>query len=163
MPRCHLSIKAALALIVPALAFSQSHAQSAVLGATASASSSTTATSDSKATLSNSTGPADRAIPIPVQTLRGEITFGVPPEIKLNGSAARLAPGARIRNENNLLTLSGNLLGQTYKVNYTIDTYGLLMNVWLLTASEAKQLWPTTAKEAATWAYDPVSHVWIKP
>ncbi|RTL29162.1 MAG: hypothetical protein EKK47_14080 [Burkholderiales bacterium] len=159
MPRCLKSVTAALALIAPALAFSQS----AVLGASASASSSTTSTPDSKATLSNSTGPAGRAIPIPVQTLRGEITFGLPPEVKLNGSAARLAPGARIRNEHNLLTLSGNLIGQTYKVNYTIDTYGLLMNVWLLTADEANQLWPTTAKEAATWTYDPVSHIWVKP
>ena len=31
------------------------------------------------------------------KALRGEIVFGTPPEVTLNGKPARLAPGARIR------------------------------------------------------------------
>ncbi len=104
-----------------------------------------------------------RAIPIPVNTLRGEIAFGQPPEVQLNGKPARLAPGARIKDPNNMLVLSGALAGGKYKVNYTVDTYGLLMDVWLLSKSEAAQLWPKTAEEAATWAYDPIQRIWRKP
>jgi hypothetical protein len=104
-----------------------------------------------------------RAIPLPVQSLRGEIVFGQPPEVTLNGKEARLAPGARIRDLDNRLLLSGNVVGQKFKVNYVADTYGLLMNVWLLGPAEVAQLWPTTPTEAATWQYNPVSHTWAKP
>jgi hypothetical protein len=158
MPRCLKKALAALALAAPALVL----AQSAVLNVS-STSTSTSNSGDKGPPLSNPDTLQGRAISIPMQSLRGDIVFGQPPEVSLNGKAARLAPGARIRNLNNLLVLSGNLVGQRYKVNYTVDTYGLLMNVWLLTAAEASQLWPTTAQEAATWSYDPVSHIWAKP
>lgn len=114
--------------------------------------------------LAQSADPAyGRAIPLPAQSLRGEIVFGQPPEVLLNGKAARLAPGARIRDLDNRLVLSGNLAGQKLKANYTADTYGLLMNVWLLGPAEVAQIWPSTPTEAATWSYDPVSHTWAKP
>ena len=138
MPRCLTTVMAALALAAPALVFAQS------------------------ATSASQFVPG-RAIPLPTQSLRGEVVFGQPPEVTLNGAPARLAPGARIRDMDNRLALSGNLAGQKFTVNYTVDTYGLLMNVWLLNADEAKQLWPTTPKEAASWSYDPVSHMWAKP
>ncbi|MBI5925902.1 MAG: hypothetical protein HY836_09920 [Aquabacterium sp.] len=154
MPRCLKTVLATLALAAPALAL----AQSAVLNA-----SETSTSSDSGQPVSNPDTLQGRAIVIPRQSLRGDVVFGQPPEVSLNGKDARLAPGARIRDLNNLLVLSGRLAGQRYKVNYTVDSYGLLMNVWLLTAAEASQLWPTTAEEAATWSYDPVSHIWTKP
>lgn len=106
---------------------------------------------------------ADRAIPVPVQSLRGEIAFGQPPEVLLNGKPARLAPGARIKGPDNLIVMSGALAGQKLTVNYTADTYGLLMNIWLLTPLEIKKPWPKTLQEAAAWTYDPIAHVWIKP
>jgi hypothetical protein len=97
----------------------------------------------------------------PANALRGEIAFGQPPEILLNGTSARLAPGARIRGANNLLQMSGALAGTKLTVNYTVDPGGLVLDVWLLSEQEsARQPWPRTAKEAQTWAFDPVAQVW---
>lgn len=104
-----------------------------------------------------------RAIPIPKTTLRGEVAFGQPPEVQLNGKPARLAPGVRIRDQQNMIVMSGALAGTKHKVNYTADTYGLLMDVWLLRESELAKPWPKSLEEAATWAYDPIQHAWIKP
>jgi hypothetical protein len=99
----------------------------------------------------------------PQNALRGEIVFGNPPEIALNGQAARLAPGSRIRNQNNLIEMSGALVGNTVAVNYTVDISGLVRDVWILRPEEiAKQPWPTTAEEAQRWAFDPMAQVWIK-
>ena len=40
----------------------------------------------------------------PATALRGEISFGQPPEVLVNGQPTRLAPAARIRGLNNALT-----------------------------------------------------------
>jgi hypothetical protein len=102
--------------------------------------------------------------PFPQDALRGEIAFSAPPEIKLNGKPARLAPGSRIRNANNMLEMSGALVGQRLVVNYTVDTSGLVKDVWLLRPDEAaKKPWPTTAAQAQTWSFDPAAQVWAKP
>lgn len=100
---------------------------------------------------------------LPPNTLRGEVQFGQPPEAVLNGDAIRLAPGARIRGANNMLVLSGGVAGLTYKVNYTLDTSGLLREVWILTDDEADKTWPKSLQDAATWTYDPISQSWTKP
>jgi hypothetical protein len=100
---------------------------------------------------------------MPMDSLRGEVTFGQPPEVLLNGEPMRLAPGARIRDHQNMLVLSGALAGQKLKVNYTLDSYGLLFNVWILRPDELAKRWPSTPKEAATWTYDPINFAWIKP
>lgn len=140
MPRCLKTVTARLAVAMPllmplmmSLPASQAHAQ------------------------------ADRAIPVPVQSLRGEVVFGQPPEVTLNGKPARLAPGVRIKGPDNLIVMSGALAGRKLTVNYVADTYGLLMNIWLLTPLELKQPWPKTPEEAAKWTYDPIAHVWVKP
>ncbi|HET8695618.1 MAG TPA: hypothetical protein VFM33_13170 [Aquabacterium sp.] len=99
----------------------------------------------------------------PANSLRGELIVTQPPEALLNGQPVRLAPGARIRGGDNLLVLSGAIQGQKYPVIYTIDTYGLLINVWLLREDEAGKLWPKTAQEAASWTFDPVAQTWTKP
>ena len=97
----------------------------------------------------------------PANALRGEIAFGQPPEIQLNGLAARLSPAARIRGTNNMLMMSGALVGQKAVVHYVVDPLGLIQDVWILTDAErAKQPWPTTAKDAQTWSFDPVAQVW---
>ena len=100
----------------------------------------------------------------PANALRGEISFGQPPEVTLNGQAARLAPAARIRGTNNLLVMSGSLMGQKAVVHYTVDPLGLVLDVWLLTDAErAKEPWPTTAADAKAWSFDPIAQVWTKP
>lgn len=74
----------------------------------------------------------------PVNTLRGRIAFGVFPEVELDGRAERLAPGARIRNTQNLLAVPSSLGGQYLAVNYRRDPAGLVSDVWILTPEEAR-------------------------
>lgn len=100
----------------------------------------------------------------PANALRGELLIEQPPAALLNGQPARLAPGARIRGENNLLLVSGALAGRRVTVNYTVDIQGLVLDVWVLTAEErSRQPWPTTAAEAAAWRFNPAGQFWSKP
>jgi len=101
----------------------------------------------------------------PATALRGTIVMSDPPDITLNGKAARLAPGARIRDQNNMLQTTGTLSGQRLVVNYTLeDTSGLINNVWVLRTEEAAvRPWPTTPQEAQTWTFDPATQTWTKP
>jgi hypothetical protein len=73
-----------------------------------------------------------RIPPMAANALRGELVVTLPPEILLNGQPARLSPGARIRGRNNLLLLSGTVVGQTLQVRYLPDTSGLVHQVWIL-------------------------------
>lgn len=108
---------------------------------------------------------AQAARRFPATALRGEIVIQQPPALLLNRQfAARLAPGARIRGQNNLLVLSGELVGQRLAVNYTLDGNGNLMDVWVLTAEEfANKPWPATPQQAAAWRFNPDAQAWSKP
>jgi hypothetical protein len=100
----------------------------------------------------------------PQNALRGTIVFGTAPEIAVNGQPARLAPGSRIRDAGNMLLVPSAAHGGKFLVHYTIDTYGLVKDVWILTPAEAaKKPWPTKPEEAAAWGFDPVAQVWVKP
>lgn len=100
----------------------------------------------------------------PATALRGEIVVQQPPEVLLNGRPARLAPGARVRGENNLMLVSGALTNQRLLVHYTVDLSGLVGEVWVLTAAErARQPWPATREQAAAWRFDPVAQTWTRP
>lgn len=59
-----------------------------------------------------------------------------PPEITLDGQPDRLSPGSRIRNTNNLLLLSGSVVGRELPVVYRRDAAGLVHEVWVLTEEE---------------------------
>jgi hypothetical protein len=99
----------------------------------------------------------------PQNALRGEIVFGAPPQILLNGQPARLAPGARIRGLDNMLVMTGALAGGKAAVNYTYEINGLVHDVWILTASEqAKKPWPATPQEAQAWRFDPAAQAWSR-
>ena len=96
--------------------------------------------------------------------LRGELVIVAPPEARLNGVSVRLAPGARVRNPQNMLQLSGSLLEQKLLVHYTLDGQGLVQDVWILSQAEAaKQPWPRTPTEAQAWIFDPTLQRWSKP
>ena len=111
---------------------------------------------------SPATAQSQRAFP--QNALRGAIVFGTAPEIAMNGQPARLAPGSRIRDGNNMLVVPSAVHGGKFRVHYTIDTMGLVKDVWILTADEAaKRPWPTSPAEAAAWGFDPVAQVWVKP
>lgn len=100
----------------------------------------------------------------PPDALRGDLLVEAPPEVKLNGKPARLAPGARIRGTTNMFVLSGSLVGQKVVVHYTIDPAGMLRDVWVLNEAElAKKLWPRSQKELQSWVFDPATHSWSKP
>jgi hypothetical protein len=87
-----------------------------------------------------------------------------PPDITLNGQPARLAPGVRVRNQANMLEMTGALVGQRLLVNYTVEINGLINNVWILRPEEAAvRPWPTTLEEAQTWTFDPAAQTWTKP
>jgi hypothetical protein len=97
------------------------------------------------------------------QSLRGELQVVATPEALLNGKSARLAPGVRIRGQNNMLVMSGQAAGQKLKVNYTFDTYGLITEVWILRPEEIARRWPQTLEEASTWLFEPQTQTWTKP
>jgi len=100
----------------------------------------------------------------PQNALRGALVVGAPPEITLNGKPARLAPGARIRNQANMLEMSGSLTGARLLVHYTLDSFELVKDVWILTPAEAaKKPWPTTPQQAQEWLFDPVAQAWSRP
>lgn len=100
----------------------------------------------------------------PPDALRGTLTIGQAPEVMLNSTPARLGAGARIRDQANMQPRPASLLGQTFVVHYTLDSQGLIRDVWILRPDEvARRPWPTTPKEAKTWHFDPVSQTWTKP
>jgi hypothetical protein len=100
----------------------------------------------------------------PQNALRGALIINSPYEATLNGQPARLAPGLRVRGQNNMLEMSGALLGAKLLVNYAVDTQGLVKEVWILTPEEAaKSPWPTTPAQAQAWSFDPVAQTWSKP
>ena len=84
----------------------------------------------------------------PVAAKRGTLEVTQPPNILINGQAERLSPGARIKNANNMIVLSGSLVGQALLVNYLRDPQGQVHEVWLLNAAEAQQ--KRTGMEAVT-------------
>ena len=100
----------------------------------------------------------------PATALRGEIVVTAPPELLLNKRPARLAPGARIRTVDNMLVLSGAAVNQRLVVNYILDLQGQLLEVWILNPAElARQPWPSTPQEAASWRFNADTQSWSKP
>ena len=78
---------------------------------------------------------AQVARPFPADALRAELQVLTAPEVLIAGKAARLAPGARIRGENNLLLMPGELAGARLLVHYTQEGDGLVRDVWVLNAA----------------------------
>lgn len=82
--------------------------------------------------------------PFPPTALRGTLQVTHPPELLLDGKAERLSPGARIHGTNNMLVMSGAIVGKTVLVNYVREPHGLIHEVWILNEAEA-QLSPPKA------------------
>ena len=68
-----------------------------------------------------------------------------PPIIQVDGKDDRFSPGARIRDRDNRLVLSGGLAGKTVYSVYKRDASGLVHEVWLLNEEEFKKLGGTSA------------------
>jgi hypothetical protein len=76
--------------------------------------------------------------PFPAKAERGVMQVTQPPELLINGKTERLSPGARIRGSNNMLVMSGALVGQSLVVKFVREPLGLVHEVWVLTAAEAQ-------------------------
>lgn len=81
--------------------------------------------------------------PFPAAAERGVLQVVAPPVIQMNGKPERLSPGARIRGQNNLLLMSGAIIGQNLLVNFVRNATGEVHEVWVLTDAEAAQRLPT--------------------
>ena len=75
---------------------------------------------------------------LPKAALLGRLLVQQPPDVMLNGQPARLAPGVRIRDENNQIAMSGALMGQVFPVKYLLDSSGLVSQAWILTTDEVR-------------------------
>ena len=80
---------------------------------------------------------------VPANAQRGVMQVMAPPIIQMNGQTDQLSPGARIRGMNNMLLMSGAIIGQTLLVNYVRNTGGQVHDVWVLTDAEAALKLPT--------------------
>jgi hypothetical protein len=100
----------------------------------------------------------------PATALRGELRVTQAPEALLNNRPARLAPGARIRGADNMLLMSGALAGAPLLVHYTLDTTGLVLDVWVLAPAEAaRKPWPASTEQAQAWRFNPDAQTWTRP
>ena len=100
----------------------------------------------------------------PQNALRGTVAVVNANEIVLNGRPARLAPGARIRNADNMLEMSGGLIGREFAANYTVESDGLVRDIWILRNEErARRPWPVSLEQARAWQFDPTAQTWTRP
>lgn len=76
----------------------------------------------------------------PKDVVLGKMVVTAPPEITLDGKPDRLSPGSRIRDLNNMIVLSGGLVGKTLPVVYKRDAAGLVHEAWILTDEEYAKL-----------------------
>lgn len=75
-----------------------------------------------------------------------------PPEITVNGQPDRLSPGARIRDLNNMLVLSGGLANKSIYTVYKRDPSGLVHEVWMLTPEEYQKVGGAAVGNATGYA-----------
>jgi hypothetical protein len=87
--------------------------------------------------------PMQNIRPFPPATQRGVMIVTQPPELVLNDKADRLSPGARIRGTDNMLVMSGSLIGRKLLVNFVREPGGMVHEVWVLTEAEAALKLPT--------------------
>ena len=92
----------------------------------------------------DTTGAGYAVRQFPAAALRGEMVVLAPPAITLDGKADRLSPGARIRDANNMLVMSGTLVKQKVVVNYLRESAGNVHEVWILNRDEARLKRPNT-------------------
>ena len=72
----------------------------------------------------------------PKDVVLGQLVVTAPPQVTIDGKPDRLSPGSRIRDLNNMLVLSGGIVGKKLPVVYRRDAAGLVHEVWILTDAE---------------------------
>ena len=76
---------------------------------------------------------------IPPDAERGHIRHVQEMIVAVDGRNARLAPGATIRNQQNMVIVPMSLPQDGAVAEYQMDAQGQISRVWLLTAEEAKR------------------------
>jgi hypothetical protein len=76
----------------------------------------------------------------PKDVVLGQMVVTAPPIITMDGKPDRLSPGSRIRDLNNMMVLSGGIVGKILPVVYRRDVAGLVHEVWILTPDEYAKL-----------------------
>src|SRR5687768_4815901 len=79
---------------------------------------------------------------IPPDTKRGELTHLRESLVQLDDKQLRLAPGALIRDTNNVIILP-TMVPTKAVVRYQIDNQGMLSKAWILSPQEVAQDKPT--------------------
>jgi hypothetical protein len=101
------------------------------------------------AALSSSFSPAALAQGMrreaPKDVVLGQMVVTAPPIITMDGKPDRLSPGSRIRDLNNMLVLSGGIVGKVLPVVYRRDAAGLVHEAWILTPDEYAKLGGTNS------------------
>lgn len=77
--------------------------------------------------------------PFPQNAKRGTMSPAIYPNIVIDGKLRRLTAGSFIRNQDNLIQMPATLAKGEYKVNYTVNIQGDIVNIWMLTDVEASQ------------------------
>ena len=76
----------------------------------------------------------------PKDVVLGQLVVTAPPQVTIDDKPDRLSPGSRIRDLNNMLVLSGGIVGKKLPVVYRRDAAGLVHEVWILTDAEHQKL-----------------------
>ena len=74
---------------------------------------------------------------IPDDAKRGQIRHVREMVVEIDGTQARLSPGAQIRNTDNRIILPSALPPEPQLVKYQADPAGMVHRVWILTREEA--------------------------
>ena len=72
---------------------------------------------------------------LPAQAKRGEMQHLEDMYVAMNGKRMRLAPGAQIRDESNLIVVPA-AVRRAVLVKYTVDAQGDVFRVWILSRQE---------------------------
>ncbi len=79
---------------------------------------------------------------LPHNTLRGNMTTDVYPDVIINGKLRTLAVGNQVRDERNHMRIYNKLPAGSYNVAYLEDKDGKILRVWILTEDEAAESGP---------------------
>jgi hypothetical protein len=98
--------------------------------------------------VASAVGPAWSARQLPAGARFGEIAAFQYPLVAIGKRTFRIAPGAKIYNQQNLIIMPAAMPGRG-AVLFKLDTAGEISGIWLLTAEEAARAKKAAAKPAA--------------
>ncbi len=78
----------------------------------------------------------------PVQARRGKLSVTAMADLVIDGKLRHTTPSTRIYNEEGLTMTSSALNAVNAPVNYTLNEFGEIEKIWLLTVLEARQAMP---------------------